>query len=290
MTVTRMLALAAALSAALAGPVFAGDSSDAEGLEVILRERDDKVEFGVRGKTTPFPNGTRLEVQLVARGRTKDIVCALFRVETQNNEYTGGKVWTKQALAPLTYEAQVTLDLGKQAPSVRRVLMTEYGFADGHKELVGTAQVAVGTVEEQAAFAKANLTRLLEFVRDLEELRKETLVEVRVPAAENPDWQDTMSRLNAKVLDFRRTFDGYVRGYVVLLERGFVDQLLSGLKVIGGGIYGHHKGREGATESLTELEGHLAMIAQQIRDRLPTEEGPLVHPDAVKDTDEEPKK
>lgn len=282
----RGAALLLLATGALCGAARAGEEKEKRKLEVLLENREDGAAFGVRGGTMPLPEGTRLEVQLAARGKTKDMVCALFRVDVAENAFSGGEEWGGRTLAPLAYEVQISLDIEKQSKSVRRWLMEAYGFAPKHRELLETRTVEVGSVEEQAEFAKANLEKLLQFATDLETLRQEAVEAVAVPAAENAEWRKTLGALNGRVLQFRREFDGYVRGYVVLLEKGFIEQLLKALKVIGGGLYAHHKGRDGAHASMQELERRIARIAQHIRDRLPTAERPLVHPDAAPEEDE----
>ncbi len=284
--VSLALPLLAALGAASAAR--AGDESETPHLEAKLENGESGATFMLRGRSTPLPDGTRLEVTLAAKGRTKDVVCALFRVVTQGNTYAGRQDWRGRTLAPMVYEAQVQLVVEKQSDSVRSWLMREYGYAPRHTEVLDSREVTLGSVEEQAAFSRENLQHLLGYADDLEALRVNALEAVETPRAENEEWPAQLRTLNKQVLKLRKEFDAYTRSYVVLLERGFLDQLLNSLKVIGGALYAHHQGRDTAHADLLALSDRIALVRGQIVDRLPIEnEPPLVHPDRLEEEGEE---
>lgn len=271
-----------------AAPALAEDEESPTTLEVVLENQGRGSIFGARGTCSPVPDGTRLEVQLVAKGEGKDFVCALFRVRVEGNHFQGQKAWRRQKLAPMVYEAQVWLSVNKQQPKTQQWLMREYGFQANHKEKLDSREVVIGSPEERAAFAQENLRVLKGFAFRLEELRQAIEGGIGVPAAENEEWSGLCGELNGKIITFRRELDGYERGFVVLREKGFLAQLLGGLKVLGRAVRDHDQG-ENVSEPVAVLAERIAGLVRQITERQPLDEvgeQPLVHPDAPdEDTD-----
>lgn len=287
MSPTRLLGIAFAVCACAASVARAEDAAKPNLEATLVNTEGGGAYFAVTGKSMPLPDGTRLEVRLLAKGPTKDVVCALFRVQINDNRYSGDTKWEGQSLAALVYEAEVVLSLPDQSERVRRWCMDQYGFPAGHKEVIETRELPIGTVEERAAFARTNLETLKRFVDSLQGLRGELAAAMQEPAAEQEDWRATVKELNGRVVSFRREFDGYSRKFVILLERGFIQRLLSALKLLGGALVLHHRGDEQAVKDVAQAEGDLTILAEQIEQLLPITGGqPLVHPDAPREREE----
>ena len=275
------VAAAAALASAaalVAAPARAEDQPQVGRVEATLSDAGQGTVLNVRGTSMPVPDGTRLEVQFVAKGESRDFVCALFRVRVEGNAYAGSKQWARKRPAPLVYEAQVHLSLAKQQAAVRTWLMQEYGFTANHKEVVDTCEVTVGTPQERAEFAKANLEQLRVFATELETHRRRVADAMVSPPAEGADRDALVRDLNTSLLAYRRALDGYEGGYLILLERGFLGQLLDGVKLLGRAVRALDQGR--SVSGLDALQATIDTLQRHITDRLPVDRDELVHPDA----------
>ena len=263
------------------GAAHAGDEQGQDervSATVVNLKEEGAALFRIQGTTDPFPDGTRLFVTLQAKGRVKDVVCALFQVEVRGNRFTGEQVWPGRTFAPLMYEATVQLLVEKQPEAIRKWLMREYGFVHVHKEEIDRREIGMGTLEERTAYARESLVGLQKLVEELEELRKAGLALTLKPAT--TEVADELTGLNRRILEYRGTLDRFKTQHVVFLEQGLFDGTLNVLQSLGDMIMDYAQGETYAHQGIGALGSRVKRLRRILEDRLPAREAkPLDHPD-----------
>jgi hypothetical protein len=273
------------------GGVYAApdDPEQEDSLEVVLENRKDAdgnpkgCYFRIRGKTQPFIDGTKLQVTLQAHGRSREFLVKIKRAVVKNRTYEVSHPWPARVFAPLLYEVKVELNVRKQAKNVQQWIMTEYGYALTHQEILDRKRFAFGGEEKRAAFALANIEKIMSFVGSLETLRQEVADSAAKPAAEVAEWPDLQKSLNTGIIRFRDELDRYFRRYVVLLEQGFYARFKRINSLLARIISDHGRGKEGTAIRLDRLSQELVATQALIR-----EHAPATHEDALIPDDEGP--
>lgn len=230
--------------------------------------------FTLSGKTTPLPNGTRLHVTLRGKGKSRDVVCALFRVAINNRRFSGGQVFPGRTFAPMVYEVRVELLVHKQPKEIRKWIMKEYGYADEHRQKILSKVIKTGSLEERSTFTRKNILSIRKLVTDLEGVRAKVEGLTLKPAKDVENWTQEQRKLNRAILGWRRSFERYRRQYVVLLEQGYFNTMLSALKVLGRGVRDHGRGKDRVHKKVKGLAGRIKRIRESLDSRLP-----LQHPE-----------
>ncbi len=265
-----------------------------ESLRVVLENRKDAdgnpkgCFFRIRGKTQPLIDGTKLQVTLQAHGRSREFLIKIKRAVVRNQAYEVSHPWPDRVFAPLLYEVKVELNVRKQAKNVQQWLMTEYGYALTHQEILDRKRFAFGGEEKRAAFALENIEHIMSFVGKLESLRQEVARSAAKPAAEDDEWPVLQKSLNTGIIRFRDDLDTYFRRYVVLLEQGFYARFKRINSLLARIISGHGRGQEGTAAQLDRLGQELVATQELIREHAPVthEEALIPDEDEDEDTDE----
>lgn len=289
---TTIRALLVSCLVLVGSPVWAApdETPESETLDVLLKNvkgpdgKPGGCYFVVKGKTEPFVDGTRLQVTLQARGRSRDFPVKILTAVIKNNAYEVSGKWPGRVFAPLLYEVKVVLNVRKQNKKVRQWIMQEWGFAVAHQEILDRKRFGFGSVNERAEFAISNINRIMGFARRLEIVRAEVAAAAERPAAETPEWPDLERSLKQAGSAFRDDLDIYFRYYVILLEQGFYARLRTTLTQLGRIIRDYGRNIPGTAPRLDKLGQSLAKTIELLR-----EHTPVTHEEAlVEDDDEQP--
>ncbi|RMG11452.1 MAG: hypothetical protein D6731_15645 [Planctomycetota bacterium] len=256
-------------SAAWGAPDDAGGGG---GLVVVLENGRDAegrphgCYFEASGKTPPLMDGTRLDVTLQARGRSRDFPVKILRAVVQDNTYKVSYPWQDRVFAPLAYEVKVELAVGKQAKRVQQWLMTEYGYAESHREIIDRRTVPFGTEEERTRFAIENIDRIQGMLRTLDARRLAVAEFAQALVEQAEGGRPRHQELTMGLVRFRGEVDAYFRQYVVLLEAGFHQTILRHLRVLDRILRDHGRARGEAV--LPVLAQRLERLGKEIHGSL----------------------
>jgi hypothetical protein len=266
--------LIAALALALPASAAPEEGVGAGKLQVRLENLPDQdgrmgAFFSAAGETPPLIDGARLRVTLSAIGRSRDFPVRITRAVVKDNRYEVSYPWKDRTLAPLVYEVKVELALAQQPKSIQNWIMTEYGYAPSHQEVIDKLRVPLGTREERVEFAVKNIDTIKGMVLSLEE-RRATIAAMAVqPVAEVEGGREQLQSLTVDLIAYRREVDAYFTQYVILLEQGFYKRILNHLRNLDRILRDYGRGSKKVGPKLEKLQGTLATSAQLIEQYSP---------------------
>lgn len=278
------LTLVAGLALGLAACVTAEEGGGFS-FEPQLSNSEAGGKFVAKGHAHELPAGAMLHVELLVRGQSRHPIRAAFmKVPVEDDHsFKGEWTWQGKKLAPLTYEANVSLRMNKQPPPVRRELAKNYGWHGDHNESLTSVEVSLGSAEEAEAFKAETLKRLTDSINDLEGFIAEGVSLCSQPA-DSEGWVGKFGELAGRIRVRYRMMRDFHQAVVVRQQEGLFKRLINIYSGMTDALRNHQAGLSQGLETLEKLPEATRILREEINSRKPIE--PTLPLDTPEDEDE----
>lgn len=232
---------------------------------IVDDEDGEGTTFQVEGRAPKFPDGTTLHVALTVKNTTPPVELCLFRVQVQREAFAGSHRWDDRTFAPGEYEARVDLWVGEQPMPIRKFVVREFGWGEGHVETLDRNDIGHGTGVEQAKFARRTVEVMIALVRRIEAARGA----LAAACGSDPEWSTALPAATAELDAAKTEFDATFSRHVGWRDPGLISQI-NGLQFdVRGAAEERGRRRPRAQQRLNGLAVVSQRMLNELEARLP---------------------